>query len=61
MADYVVTCSCGHEASRPTLGQAAAEFIRHVEEQGASGHAVVIQRRLPAQTFHPPRGVRVSA
>jgi hypothetical protein len=50
MADYALTCSCGHRTSRPTLGQAEAALLRHVEKNDVAGHAVKIQRQLPTGT-----------
>jgi len=41
--EYTVICSCGYEASRLTLGQAAAELIRHRDEHPDLKHAVTIR------------------
>jgi hypothetical protein len=55
MAEYALTCSCGCVALRPTLGQAAAELLRHGEQNDVDQHAITIARRLlltPARRQH---------
>jgi hypothetical protein len=44
MAEYALTCSCGCVALRPTLGQAAAELLRHGEQNDVDQHAITIAR-----------------
>jgi hypothetical protein len=55
VAEYALTCSCGYTALRPTLGQAAAELLRHVERNDVDQHAVTIDRRLLLTPVRRPR------
>jgi len=51
MRDYAVICSCGHHASRPTLGQAASELTRHLSANTDDNHWVTIHQ----WQMRPPR------
>jgi len=45
MRDYVVICSCGYEACRHTLGQAASDLLRHRDENPGPDHTATLVNR----------------